>query len=117
MTLHPMRYEPDIAPASRGWATVGAGHEPARFELRSTAGRRTVDVRPDFEMASKWSQVLKHVHHVEIREADGAGGLMAWIHGTGHRTPTTRRISVPTAIALGLRRVPLLLELDGGVDR
>jgi hypothetical protein len=113
MSLHPMHHEPDIAPASRGWGTIGVG-DGARFELRSTTGRRTVDVRPDFEMASKWSRAMKHVHHVEIREADGVGGLMAWIHGTGHRAPTSRRISVPTAIALGLRRVPLLVELDGG---
>lgn len=117
MNLHPMRHQPDPASAARGWGTVAVGDTPARFELRSTAGRRTVDVRPDFEMASKWSRALKRVHHVEIQESAGADGWMAWIHGTGHRAPTTCPISVPTAIALGLRRVPLVLELDDGATR
>ena len=112
-----MRHDADIASATRGWGTVAVGDEPARFELRSAAGRRTVDVRPDFEMASKWSRALKHVHHVEIQESDGAKGWTAWIHGTGHRVPTTCRISVPTAIALGLRHVPVVLELDAGATR
>jgi hypothetical protein len=117
MSLHPMRHDPDIAPATRGWGTVAVGVEPARFELRSTAGRRTVEVRPDFEMASMWSRALKRVHHVEIEESDGDGGWLAWIHGTGHRTPTRRRISVPTAVALALRDVPLVLALDAEVTR
>jgi hypothetical protein len=112
-----MRLHPGPAPATRGLGTVAVGDEPARFELRSAAGRRTVDVRPDFEMASKWSRALKHVHHVEIQESDGANGWTAWIHGTGHRAPTTCRISVPTAIALGLRHVPVVLELDAGATR
>ena len=103
----------DTAPAAAAWGTVAVADEPARFELRSAIGRRTVDVRPDFEMASTWSRVLKRIHHVEIRQTSEDDGWKAWIHGTGHRTPTRCRISVPTAIALGLRHVPLVLALDG----
>lgn len=98
-------------PASRAWATIAAGDEPTRFELCSAAGRRTVATRPDFAMATKWSRSLKRIHHIEICERAG-DGWAAWIHGTGHRTPTTRRISVSTAVALGLRHVPLVLALD-----
>lgn len=112
-----MSHRPDTATASRAWGTVAAGDAPARFELRSNAGQRTVDVRPDFEMASNWSRALKRVHHIEIRESGGAAGWTASIHGTGHRTPTSRRISVPTAVALALRNVPLVLALDGEVTR
>lgn len=115
--MSPMRHDLHTAPPSRAWGTVADGDVPARFELRSTAGRRMVDVRPDFEMASRWSQALKRVHHIEIRESGGATGWAAWIHGTGHRTPTRRRISVPTAVALALRNVPLVLALDGEVTR
>ena len=100
-------------PVTPAWGTVAPAAEPARFELRSAVGRRTVDVRPDFEMASTWCRVLKRIHHVEIHQATGDNGWKAWIHGTGHRTPTRCRISVPTAIALGLRRVPLVLALEG----
>lgn len=115
-----MSHRPDTTPASRAWGTVAAGDAPERFELRSTAGCRTVEVRPDFAMASSWSRALKRVHHIEIRESGesgGAGGWTAWIHGTGHRSPTRCRISVPTAVALGLRNVPLVLALDGEVTR
>ncbi|MDW3216275.1 MAG: hypothetical protein R8G01_19960 [Ilumatobacteraceae bacterium] len=108
-----MRQQPSAAPLARAWATVAVGDAPARFELCSSAGRRTVDTRPDFEMASKWTRALKRVHHVEIHEPHDDAGWTAWIHGTGHRTPTTRRISVSTAVALGLRHVPLVLALDG----
>lgn len=96
-------------------AAVAVGDAAARFELRSAAGRRTVDVRPDFGMASAWCRALKRVHHVELQEV-GERGWRAWIHGTGHRAPTRRRISMPTAVALGLRRVPLVLALDDRVD-
>ena len=46
----------------------------------------------------------------------GESGWRAWIHGTGHRTPTRCRISMPTAVALGLRHVPLVLSLDHSFD-
>ncbi len=107
-----MNQHTDTAPATPTWGTVAVGDEPARFELRSTVGRRTVDVRPDFEMATTWSRSLKRVHHVELLEGSGQSGWTAWIHGTGHRIPTRCRISVPTAVALGLRNVPLVLALD-----
>jgi hypothetical protein len=111
-----MSHHPDTEPSTPAWGAIVVGDEPARFEVRSVAGRRTLDVRPDFDMASSWSRALKRVHHVEIQEA-GDGGWKAWIHGTGHRTPSRCRISVPTAVALGLRRVPLVLALDGEVTR
>lgn len=112
-----MTHHSDIAPATPAWGTVAVGDEPARFEFRSVVGRRTVDVRPDFEMATTWSRALKRVHHVEIQEGSGDSGWKAWIHGTGHRSPTRCPISVPTAVALGLRRVPLVLALDGEATR
>lgn len=108
-----MRHRSSTPPLARGWGTVTAGDAPERFELCSTAGRRTVDARPDFEMASKWARALKRIHHIELHEHPSDSGWTAWIHGTGHRTPTARRISVSTAVALGLRHVPLVLALDG----
>ena len=104
-------------PAIPAWGTVAGADDPAQFELRSAVGRRTVDLRPDFQMAATWSRALERIHHVEIREASSDDGWRAWIHGTGHRTPTRCRISVPTAVALGLSRVPLVLALDDALDR
>lgn len=112
-----MTDNPENAPNIPSLGAVEFGDEPARCELRSAIGRRTVDVRPDFKMASAWSRALKRVHHVEIQETTGDRGWKAWIHGTGHRTPTRCRISVSTAVALGLRRVPLVLALDDAPDR
>ncbi len=97
---------------ARAWGTIAVGDEPTRFEFCAATGRRTVAACPDFAMATKWSRSLKRIHHIEICERAGTEMLTAWIHGTGHRSPTTRRISLSTAIALGLRRVPVLMALD-----
>ena len=112
-----MANHPDTTPAIPALGTVAVADDPARVELRSAVGRRTVDLQPDFQMATAWSRALKRIHHVEIRETSGDNGWRAWIHGTGHRTPTRCRISVPTAVALGLSRVPLVLALDDAVAR
>ena len=97
----------DLEPVTSAWGTVvrtGAGSA-----IEASNGRCTVAVEPDFEMADKWGRALKRIHHVEIRRHDG---WEAWIHGTGHRAPTARRISLSTAIALALGETPLLLSLD-----
>lgn len=106
----------DTTSTERG--TIAVGDTPSRFEVRCANGRRrTVAVRPDFAMASEWSRALKRIHHVELRGVDDPDGWTAWLHGTGHRTPTRCRISVPTAVALGLRHVPVLVSIDGETAR
>jgi hypothetical protein len=116
-----MRQRPVTMTSRPVRGTVAVGDRPSRFEVRCGEFHRTVDVQPDFDMASKWSRALKHIHHVELRNAAsteaGAGGWAAWLHGTGHRTPTRCRISVPTAVALGLRRVPVVVAVDGEAAR
>lgn len=112
-----MREHSDTMTSRPVRGTVAVGDRPSRFEVRCADVRRTLDVRPDFDMASKWERSLKHIHHVELRNCGDADGWTAWLHGTGHRTPTRCRISVPTAVALGLRHVPVLVALDGEAAR
>lgn len=97
--------------------TVAVGDGPSRFEVRCADRRSTFAVRPDFDMASRWERSLKHIHHIELRRSGTADAWAAWLHGTGHRTPTRCRISVPTAVALGLRHVPVLVALDDEAAR